>query len=338
MIGRATARLQAQPAATSATSASTSPSGSWRSASTSTSSPASRAASLVTGPIETTRARAGKPSPTAATQIPHRRRGGEGHVVGVTRGLDRRRVRLLGDGLVQSHDVHLGAPLTKRVGQDVARLGGAGDEDGAVGDVEVAQRLDERLGDRLLRHHVGADPVLGERRRGARARSRRPSRWRARARRVPPRRAPRTAGSPRSGWSGRRARTRGWTGPRRAPRPSRAGARSGSPAARQPRRRAPRSVAARPLAWARARVTTTRRPWRGRRSSQRDRLAPRRHRADQHDRGRAEGLPRTPPRATRRGSRSRSAGPASCRAPRPPPARRRRGRPRSGARRPRAAA
>jgi hypothetical protein len=49
-------------------------------------------------------------------QIPHRRGGGEGHVVGVPRGLDRRRVRLLGDGLVQSDDVHLGAPLTKRVG------------------------------------------------------------------------------------------------------------------------------------------------------------------------------------------------------------------------------
>ena len=46
--------------ATSFSSASTRPSTSWRSASTATSSPASRAASLVIGPIETTRAPAGK--------------------------------------------------------------------------------------------------------------------------------------------------------------------------------------------------------------------------------------------------------------------------------------
>jgi hypothetical protein len=50
-----------------------------------------------------------------------------------------------------------------------------------------------------------------------------------------------------------------------------------------------RRVAARPLAWARARVTTTRRPCSGRRSSQRA-LAPRDHRADDDQRRGADSL------------------------------------------------
>ena len=42
---------------------------SWRSASTSTVRPAARAASLVTGPIETTRAARGKRSPSASVRL-----------------------------------------------------------------------------------------------------------------------------------------------------------------------------------------------------------------------------------------------------------------------------
>ena len=42
---------------------------SWRSASTSTSRPAARAVSLVTGPIETTRAPVGKRSPSASVRL-----------------------------------------------------------------------------------------------------------------------------------------------------------------------------------------------------------------------------------------------------------------------------
>jgi hypothetical protein len=42
---------------------------SWRSASTSTWRPAARAVSLVTGPIETTRASLGKRSPSASTRL-----------------------------------------------------------------------------------------------------------------------------------------------------------------------------------------------------------------------------------------------------------------------------
>src|SRR5439155_1362470 len=53
-------------ACTSSSSASTTPSMSWRSASTWTSIPSARAASLVTGPIETTRADGGTAAPAPA--------------------------------------------------------------------------------------------------------------------------------------------------------------------------------------------------------------------------------------------------------------------------------
>ena len=79
---------------------------------------------------------------------------------------------------------------------------------------------------------------------------------------------PRTAGPPRWGWSCRSARTRRSTATAAGPRSlsSRGSIRiAGSSTTSAPRSR---RVAARPLAWARARVTTTRRPCSGRRSSQ----------------------------------------------------------------------
>ena len=158
---------------------------SWRSASTSTSRPASRAASLVTGPIETTRAPRGKRSPSASTRLAHGRGGGEGDVVGALGRLDRLRVGLLADRLVEGDDVDLGAALAQRVGEHVAGLGGAGDEHAAALDLDLGERLDQRLGDEALGDDVGGDPVLGEGARRCRGRSRRRSRRRARGRRGP---------------------------------------------------------------------------------------------------------------------------------------------------------
>ena len=100
----------------------------------------------------------------------------------------------------------------------------------------------------------------------------------------------------------------------------------------------PRRVAARPLAWARARVTTTRRPWSGRRSSQAERLASRHHRADD-DQRRGLRPPRArPPRPVCRAWRRRCAARPSCRARPPRRARPRRARRRSAPRRCRPAA
>ena len=136
---------------------------SWRSASTSTSSPASRAASLVTGPIETTRAPAGKRAAERLGQVADGRGRGEGDVVGALRRLDRLRLGLLADRLIEGDGVDLGAALAQRVGKDVAGLGGAGDEDPAALDLDLGERLDQRLGDEALGHDVGVDAVLGER-------------------------------------------------------------------------------------------------------------------------------------------------------------------------------
>ena len=222
----------------SASRASTRPSRSWRSASTSTSSPASRAASLVTGPIETTRARSGKRTADRRDEVPHRRRRREGDVVGELRGLHRLRVGLLGDGLVQSDHVHLGPPFAKRVREHVPGLGGAGDEHRAVGRRRRLQRLHQRLGDRALGNDVGADPPRSQRAGGARPDRRhgRVGEGPASARR---RRARRTGAARRSGSSSRPARRCGSPPPRRGPRPSRSAARSGSPGARSHRPRAP---------------------------------------------------------------------------------------------------
>ena len=167
-------------------------------------------------------------------------------------------------------------------------------------------------------------PRSAQRRARCRGRSRRRSRRRAPGRRGrrPP--APRTAAARRSGWSGRPARTspiaRGRGAPRRVdPRLD--------PDRRQldhlgAERRA--GVAARPLAWARARVTTTRA------AVQRPALEPGERLAARDDRRRRRSSPgrRSPSRSTALGdrrpaSRRRCAGRASCRARPPRPARRR---------------
>ena len=77
--------VSSRAAAASSSSALTRPSMSWRSASTSTRRPSSRAVALVTGPIDTTRALAGKPVAAAERldEVPHGRGAREGHVVGV---------------------------------------------------------------------------------------------------------------------------------------------------------------------------------------------------------------------------------------------------------------
>ena len=290
----------------------------------------SRAVSLVTGPIETMRAPAGKRSPSASVRLRHGRGGGEGDVVGALGGLDRLVVGLLADGLVEGDDVDLGAALAQGVGEDVAGLGGAGDEDAA-----------------RRRPRPSPAPRPAPRRRSARGRRRRAMPRSAERARGPgadrghgragqgagvepgalP--SPRRAGGPRWGWSGRPARSRRSRRPRAAPRRSRSAARSGSPAARPPRRRARAASRARPLAWARARVTTTRRPCSGRRSSQascsrRAATSPTTISAGAFDRLALDRLGDRPQRRRRR-----CAGPAMCRVRSPPRARRGRARRRS---------
>ena len=93
---RRIARINVAPSGSSrasASRASTRPSMSWRSASTWTSRPAARAASLVIGPIETTRASAREAVAERLGQVADGRGGGEGDVVGALRGLDRLRRR-----------------------------------------------------------------------------------------------------------------------------------------------------------------------------------------------------------------------------------------------------
>ena len=245
---------------------------SWRSASTSTSRPASRTASLVTGPIETMRARRREAFAERLGQVADGRGGGEGDVVGGLGGLDRPGARAPRDRLVEGDDVDLGAALAQRVGEDVAGLGGAGDQDPLALDVDLGQRLDQRLGDEALGDDVGAMPRRRERRAvpGPIAATVAPAQARrgvviapaSSAQRLEEQAHPVGAGQADQGVVADRAR------PRRAPRRCRSAARSGSPAARPPRRRGCAGSLARPLAWARARVTTTRRPCRGRRSSQ----------------------------------------------------------------------
>ena len=268
---------------------------SWRSASTWTSRPASRAVSLVIGPIETIAGCGGEVVAERFDQVADGRGGGEGDVVGGLGGLDRLGVGILAHRLVEGDDVDLGAALAQGVGEDVARLGGAGDEDAAPLDLDSRQRLDQRLGDEALGDDVGGDAVLGE---GA---------GRARPdggdRSCPPgagefAAAPAPAASSTCSFSACRRVTqrpsvkagrgqcleqqvravragdadervladRGDRAPHLVALDSRL-----DPDRRQldhlgAERRA--GCAARPLAWARARVTTTRRPCRGRRSSQ----------------------------------------------------------------------
>ena len=142
-------------AATSASSASSRPSGCGRAPRRRARSPASRSASLVTGPIETIRG----PGERAAPASRKKRTGrgaGEGDVVGAQRGARSASASSgLGDGLVERDHVDLGAALAQRVGQHVARLGGAGDQRRAS-PATSRERLDQRLGDEPLGHDVGA--------------------------------------------------------------------------------------------------------------------------------------------------------------------------------------
>ena len=172
-------------------------------------------------------------------QVADRRGRGEGDVVGARGGLDRGRVGILADRLVERDDVDPRAALGERVGQDVAGLGGAGDEHRPV--VARPRRRAPRPAPRR-RSAAGPrrrSPRARPARRRCRDRSRRRWRSRARARRAPAPPSPRTAAGRRSGSSGRRARSCAGRRPPREPRAHRAGARSGSPAARPPPRRGP---------------------------------------------------------------------------------------------------
>ena len=270
-----------------------------------------------------TRAPAGKLAAERLGQVADGRGGGEGDVVGRRRRLDRLGVGLLADRLVEGDVVDLGAALAQRVGKHVAGLGGAGDEHAASLDLDLGERLDQRLGDGALGDDVGGD------RRARRSAAAVPGPIAATV-------APASARASRPGAaiasnSSRDAVRAGQADQRvvvdrvdRAAhlRGRRSAARSGSPAARPPRRRAPRRVAARPLAWARARVTTTRRPCSGRRSSQ----ASDSRRADDRRRRRSAPERRSRSRSTAAASvaerRARpSAGRPSCRARSRPPAR-----------------
>ena len=99
-------------------------------------------------------------------EVGHGRGRGEGDVVGLQRGGAGVGVELLGHGLVEGQHVDAGAALAQRVGEDVAGLGGAGDQ--RAGDGDGRQRLDQRLGHRALGHDVGLDAVLAQGAGGAR--------------------------------------------------------------------------------------------------------------------------------------------------------------------------
>ena len=212
---------------------------SWRSASTSTSRPAARAASLVIGPIETMRAPRREAVAERLGQVVHGRGGGEGDVVGALGGLDRLGVGLLAHRLVEGDDVDLGAALAQRVGEDVAGLGGAGDEDAArprprrPASASTSASATKRSGTTSA-----SDPVLGQRPRGPGPiaatvdAGQRPG---VEARRLG-QRLEQQADAVGAGQADQRVLAdRGR--PRRAPRRCRSAARSGSPAARPPRRR-----------------------------------------------------------------------------------------------------
>ena len=89
----------------------------------------------------------------------------ERHVVGAERRGAGVVVERLGDRPVQREDLDLGAALAQRVGQDVARALGAGDERAAHG--PLGERLDERLGDRARRDDVRLDAARAQRVGGA---------------------------------------------------------------------------------------------------------------------------------------------------------------------------
>ena len=146
--------------------------------------------------------------------------------------------------------------------------GGPSDEHAPALDLDSGQSLDQRLGDKALRDDVGEDATPGEGAGGAgpdRGDGRPPQRPRVETSGIE--RIEQQASAVGAGQADQRVLA-DLCGCTPHLRPSRCRARSGSPAARSPRPRGSRRVEASPLAWARARVTTTRRPCSGRRSSQ----------------------------------------------------------------------
>ena len=252
--GRAV-RLREVPTEPGAVSA-TSPSRSCALASAIRPTPSSRAVALVTGPIETPRTpERSWPASASAKRVDggrRRERDGVGreHALGVA--------RPRGERAVERHDVDLGAGRSQALGQRVARL------------LRRARRARARRPGRPAAPPAAPRPRSARPRRRRRsrpraaprrcpARSPRPSRRRARARR---RRSARAAAAGRWARSRRRARTRAASigGPSSGS--MRMTAHSSTSAPRS------RSRSTRPLAWARARVTTTRRPCSGRSSAQ----------------------------------------------------------------------
>ena len=174
---------------------------------------------------------------------------GREHALGVAR---QRRERA-----VERHDVDLGARGAQAVGQRVARLLGARHERAHAGRSAAAPRAGPRRASARRRRRRRSPPRAARRR--CPGRSPRPSRRRARGRR---RRSARAAAAGRSARSRRRGRRRRVD--RRSPAigSMRMTAHSSTSAPRS------RSRATSPLAWARARVTTMRRPCSGRASAQ----------------------------------------------------------------------
>ena len=245
------------------------------------------------GPIETIRAAAGKTVAQRFDEVVDGRGGGEGDVVGGLGGLDRLGVGVLAHRLVEGDDVDLGAALAEGVGEDVARLGGAGDEDAAALDLDSGQCLDQCLGDEPLGDDVGGDAVLGEGSGG-------PGPIAATVGLSCPhlllsRPASALASSPASSsasnssaprW-GSVTQTSAYSRIRSiARRTSSLSIRGSIRIAGSSTTSAPRSrrVVASPLAWARARVTTTRRPLQGAALQPGERLAALHHRADDDNR------------------------------------------------------
>ena len=268
------------------------------SASRSGSAPCSRSAALVAGPIEASRGPRERAVAGRGGEEADGRGGGEEHVVGGGGGRARVVVERLGDGLVERERrrprrraraarraARRGPPRARAIS---ARRTGTS-----------AQRLDEPLGDRALRHDVRLDPALaqGARRAGPDRGDRDPGE-RARVAQA----VEQQLGAVRAR-SRRRGRSRRGRG---------SGASSGSiriAGASTTCAPSSRSRAASALACARARVTATVRPCSGRDSSQASCSCSARDRADERDRRRADRPPR------RRARRRRRAWPASVRWP-----------------------
>ena len=132
----------------------------WSAASTSGSAPSARSASLVTGPIETIRG----PSrvPAAAWKKRTRRGARERRVVGAQRGRAGLVAERLGDRAVEREDVDL-ARRARAARRAARRARPAARAISARVHRDLAQRLDERLGDGALGHDVGLDAVRAQR-------------------------------------------------------------------------------------------------------------------------------------------------------------------------------